>query len=331
MSTINITATWTLSEEQRTAAFTRAGHVPQAQGKFECDSTGLDPAAREALLRCYVGDDHALVQAGQLDGLHRRLREIEEADAHAREHGQTFRHRLPCLPRPLTAEVLRHFSSLRRLHVEVPGACTDGDVPSDPNLVVTAVEAEIMQAAAHQARIKAGIDALKAHVEAIAGARRAEETARAEREKRAQAERRESEKARAEAKAAAKATRDAERARWVEAQGSDRLRLAAKLGLLDESDKVYREERVACERGARLDTYGTNNEIRSPSSPVLRALEYLRSRYPADAVELVWFVDDDMNLAEPRAFPAAVGRFAPLSCDIIWELDRAGRDRLGLT
>lgn len=69
-----------------------------------------------------------------------------------------------------------------------------------------------------------------------------------------------------------------ERTRWVDEFGSDRLKLAKKLGLLKESDNVYREER----RNREKKDWLLPNEmpasfrtvpIHNPSLEALRALE----------------------------------------------------------
>lgn len=69
-----------------------------------------------------------------------------------------------------------------------------------------------------------------------------------------------------------------ERARWVQLYGSERLKLAERLGLLDASDKVYREERLAIERpGWRWrDERDVVKEILNPSMGALEAFEHHR-------------------------------------------------------
>lgn len=82
-----------------------------------------------------------------------------------------------------------------------------------------------------------------------------------------------------------------ERERWIGEHGSERLRLAVKLGLLEKSDNVYREERRAHEKRGWL----LENElpagfrvqaIHNPSLEGMRMLDVERQK--DQTVELVY-------------------------------------------
>ena len=125
---------------------------------------------------------------------------------------------------------------------------------------------------------------------------------------------REARKAKAAADAAAYA---ADRASWIAAHGSERLRAGARLRLLDNLDVVYVEERVAAERpGWMLDTCGKNLEIRNPSAEALQALEDALRTDPA--TQLVWLVVDDDDGEDEERGPALTAEF--LGRDIIRRL-----------
>jgi hypothetical protein len=91
---------------------------------------------------------------------------------------------------------------------------------------------------------------------------------------------RESEQA---AKIQAAAIRDAERATWIAAYGSERLKLALSLGLAECSPGLYRDERLAFEMpGWIWDCAETKmeSEIMNPSLPALVGLKVARQKWP---------------------------------------------------
>jgi hypothetical protein len=82
-----------------------------------------------------------------------------------------------------------------------------------------------------------------------------------------------------------------ERQRWVEKVGSERLRTAARVGLLDQSDKVYREERRTVEYHGWLLEHEMPHgfEERDIVNPTLTMLEKLEEYNAIDPeVELVF-------------------------------------------
>jgi hypothetical protein len=69
------------------------------------------------------------------------------------------------------------------------------------------------------------------------------------------------------------------RAEWIEEHGSERLKLAAKLGLLDKSDNVYREERLGAEKPGWKFEHSMPirfrvSKIHNPTLAALKALEH---------------------------------------------------------
>lgn len=105
----------------------------------------------------------------------------------------------------------------------------------------------------------------------------------------------EQEKIKAE-KEAKEAAEIAERDQWIQEHGSDRLRKALELGLMDSMLKSYREERLALDRpgwrfASEYDREDEEHEIREPSIAALDALASLtRAVY-----KLVWLVDGPDN------------------------------------
>lgn len=90
--------------------------------------------------------------------------------------------------------------------------------------------------------------------------------------------------------------RDA-RDRWVDAYGSERLKLAKKLGLLGESDNIYREERRNLEKeGWMLPNEMPVNfrtvAIHNPSMEALRALEHELKKDPDVTLTYVQWKED---------------------------------------
>jgi hypothetical protein len=69
-----------------------------------------------------------------------------------------------------------------------------------------------------------------------------------------------------------------DRDRWIEAHGSERLRLAKKMGLLDRSNNVYREERLGAEKPGwkfehSMPVRFRVSKIHNPTLEALKALE----------------------------------------------------------
>jgi hypothetical protein len=77
---------------------------------------------------------------------------------------------------------------------------------------------------------------------------------------------------------------------WIEAHGSERLREAVRLGLLDQSEKIYEEERLAAERPGWTWERECDDckEILNPSLDSMRAYADVHERDPA--VTLVYLV-----------------------------------------
>lgn len=129
--------------------------------------------------------------------------------------------------------------------------------------------------------------------------------------KRREAERKECERLRREAEEKVKAAEAAAYyencAKWVRAHGSERLRKALEMGLLDSSMTVYREERMALEfPGWRRDCRHTHHEgeIRNPSLKALELLERVRKDLPE--AELVTVREDYEEDDEPTEWREAV-------------------------
>jgi hypothetical protein len=104
----------------------------------------------------------------------------------------------------------------------------------------------------------------------------------------------------AAAAAAAAAEKAAKRAEWIRAHGSERLRKALELGLIESSLAVYREERLAHEYpGWVIDNKETEkeSEIRNPSLAALAALEEARKISPDACLVKVRPNDDDEDHA----------------------------------
>lgn len=101
--------------------------------------------------------------------------------------------------------------------------------------------------------------------------------------------------AKADARQAAEDAYRQERDLWVAEHGSDRLRQALRLGLLESSDKVYREERLAQEYlGWRWSVDGEEHrEPRNPTKAEMDVLESVREWSP-DA-EMAFVVESARN------------------------------------
>jgi len=112
-----------------------------------------------------------------------------------------------------------------------------------------------------------------------------------------------------------------ERLRWVRSHGSERLQRIERLGLLDQSDRVYRDERLEAERPGWRWMNDAEDELRdvlNPSMETLDALEAARERDPN--ASLTYVVCGDWK------GPAVLARF--LDRTILKDLGRAHLDAL---
>lgn len=111
---------------------------------------------------------------------------------------------------------------------------------------------------------------------------------------------------------------------WIAAHGSERLKLAVKLGMLDNSMGIYRDERLAKERpGWQWDRDEDKERGRiNPGLDELRYLEDERARDPGVALSSVGVVDDDDGNEIVEWRPALVSEF--LGRRIVKFLDNRG-------
>lgn len=121
-----------------------------------------------------------------------------------------------------------------------------------------------------------------------------------------------------------------DRAHWVRDSGSERLRMALDLGLIDQSDKVYREERLRQERPGWVWAHELPaheaKQIRNPSVEAMRALAEARAADPA--ATLAYLVLRPEETEHPTAHtvqangkgPAVLARFlgAPIY-RLLWQ------------
>ncbi len=106
---------------------------------------------------------------------------------------------------------------------------------------------------------------------------------------------------------------DKERDAWIAAHGSERLRLALRMGLADKSVGVYRDERLAAELPGGGWVWVKESEISeafNPSLAALHALDAAKGSLPAAELVKVRIQDEGWREAIAISLPWLAGRRA---------------------